>query len=435
MVLAMLIPVVISQGFIIGFGALGPMLVSGAGIEAISAVSTVEYINAVTLGTFVSVAAAGSVLVAQCAGKGDTKQMTRAGAATLWSAAAPAALVGGALVAFHRPLLDALVGPAGQAVVDHARVYLIAAAASYPAHALVEAASAAMRGVGHTRPTLFLTVTMNGGTLLLAAGLIYGAHLAVAGLAISLVVSRYLAAGLALWWYKHDTRLGVGVKTGRPDLAMIGRVFHICVPFVLENLFFNGGKLVIQFFVVSLGTGQITINAVGQGLISLCEMAPQAMIIGIVPLVGQAIGAGRPREARRVILSFITASVVVSCAVTVVVLAAFPWLLNLYHTPSDLRGDVMKVFLLAALGRVTFLWAMSYILPSGLRAAGDAVYSTIVATGAMAFRVAGAWFMAVHLGYGTVGVWVAMVVEWGLRSALYGARLLSGRWEHKSFVA
>ncbi|MEV6968903.1 MATE family efflux transporter, partial [Hamadaea sp. NPDC051192] len=310
---------------------------------------------------------------------------------------------------------------------------LAASAMSYPAFAAVEATAAVMRGVGRTARALCLTVTVNGGYLLLAAGLVQGLDLGVRGLAYALVMSRYLTAGMALWVVRRDGVLGRRWAESI-DWTAVRRVAVIGVPFVAEQLFFNGGKLLTQTFVVSMGTLEITANAVAQSLVALSEIVPQALCIALVPIVGQAIGAGRPDDARRLIRSFLWLSTGVAAVTVAAMLAGFPWLLDVTRTPPQVADDVAAVFLMASAARLLGWWSLSYLLAAGLRAAGDAVYTTAVATVTMVLRVALIWIVGVHLEYGVVGVWGVMVAEWGLRSAVFARRFRGSRWESRSFV-
>ncbi|MDR2565566.1 MAG: hypothetical protein LBC97_05810 [Bifidobacteriaceae bacterium] len=438
---ALLVPVVVSQAFIIGFSALSPMLVADAGPAAISAVSTVEYLNVFLVGVFLALATAGSIIVAQDLGRGTRDGATgvaQACGATLAVSVLPALAVGAALAASSGPVAQALLGPAGDDAVGFARVYLVGLAAAYPAQALVEAVSAALRGAARTVPALWLTVAMNGGYLLAALVLVRCLGLGVAGLAVAIVAARYLSAVLAvLLLVKSPLLAGAGSRLRvlwRPGWAAARRVILLGIPFAAEALFFSGGKLVTQTFVVGMGTPAITANAVAQSLISLSEIVPQAMCLALVPIVGQAVGAGRLDDARRLIRSFLVASTGVSVAAAAAMLAVFGWLEGLYNTPDAIRRDVLAIFLLASAARLLFWWAGSYLLPSGLRAAGDAVFTTTVASVTMVLRVAAIWIVGVALGYGVVGVWAVQVAEWGVRSVAFAIRFHGAAWERKARV-
>ncbi len=422
-----MLPLVIAQAFIIGLSALGPVLVAEIGSEAINAVSTVEYLNFLLVNVFVALGAAGSVVVAQSVGGGHKEAVRAAGGVTIWVTTVPATAVAVVAVVFREPIVHALLGGAGPQTEAYGRIYLLGLALSYPAQALVEAISATLRGIGRTAPSLYLTVITNGGYLALAFLLARVLDLGMPAIAWSSVIARYVAAGAAVLLARR-TLPPRGPVLWPLQRALVRRVAILGLPFVIEQLFFNGGKLVIQVFVVGMGTAAITTNAMASSLISLSEIIPAAMIVGLVPIVGQAVGAGRIADARMVARSFVRAATVIAVLMSLPMLAVFPWLLDLYHTPQEIRGQVLAVFLVSLAGRVTGWWAFSWVLPSALRAAGDAVFTTAVATVAMALRVTFIWLVGVQLGGGVVGVWAVMVVEWGGRALAFWLRLRGQAW-------
>ncbi|GAA2179845.1 EmmdR/YeeO family multidrug/toxin efflux MATE transporter [Brooklawnia cerclae] len=430
---ALLLPVIVSQAFTIGFTSLTPMVVANAGPVAVSAVSTVEYVNIFVVQILIALATAGSIVVAQNMGRGSRTAAQRSAGATLWVTAVPALVVGVALLVASDAVANGLLGPAGDQAVALGRMYLFALALGYPAQAIVEAASASLRGVARTAPALYLTVAMSGGFLALAVVLVRTFDLGVMGLAIAVVATRYPTAALALWLVRHDRVLGTGGRLVWPiDATRVRQAVMLGLPFVAEQVFFNGGKVLIQMFVVGMGTVQITANAVANSLVGLSDVVGQAMCLALVPIVGQAIGAGRPDDARRLVRSFVISSSAVAVIVSGVMLAGFDWLLDLFNTPARARSDVLMIFGLVALARLLCVWSMSFMTPSGLRAAGDAVYTTVIASVSMLLRVAGIWYVGVHLGYGVVGVWAVMVAEWVLRAIAFDLRFRGHRWENKA---
>jgi len=75
------------------------------------------------------------------------------------------------------------------------------------------------------------------------------------------------------------------------------------------------------------------------------------------------------------------------------------------------------------------LWSFSFVLPSALRAAGDSKYTSISSLLSMwAFRVILGYILGITLGFGIMGVWVAMVAEWGVRGLIFGLRFRGDKW-------
>ena len=67
-----------------------------------------------------------------------------------------------------------------------------------------------------------------------------------------------------------------------------------------------------------------------------------------------------------------------------------------------------------------------------LRAANDVQFTMWVGIGSMVgFRIVGSWILCVQLGWGAVGVWIAMVLDWVCRVSFFLSRTLSGKWLRK----
>ena len=82
-----------------------------------------------------------------------------------------------------------------------------------------------------------------------------------------------------------------------------------------------------------------------------------------------------------------------------------------------------------------FLWPLSFALPNALRAAGDARYTMVVSIlSVWLFRVTLSQVLVVGFGLGIEGVWLAMVADWVVRSALFILRWRGKKWESKRLI-
>ena len=77
-------------------------------------------------------------------------------------------------------------------------------------------------------------------------------------------------------------------------------------------------------------------------------------------------------------------------------------------------------------------WVFAFIIPYGLRAAGDVKFTMLTSCTIMwVVRVALCIFLIRVLHFGTMAVWIAMFTDWFVRAVLYTWRFLSGKWaEH-----
>jgi Na+-driven multidrug efflux pump len=50
-------------------------------------------------------------------------------------------------------------------------------------------------------------------------------------------------------------------------------------------------------------------------------------------------------------------------------------------------------------------------------------------TSMLVFRIVLSYILGVRLGWGAIGVWIAMIVDWFCRIVCFSARYLSGKWK------
>ena len=82
-----------------------------------------------------------------------------------------------------------------------------------------------------------------------------------------------------------------------------------------------------------------------------------------------------------------------------------------------------------------FIRPISFTLPNILRGAGDVTYTMIVSVASMwIFRIFCAFFLGKILGMGLIGIWIAMIIDWIVRSICFIARYKKGKWKRAAIV-
>ena len=190
-VIALFIPILIDQAFIVGLNLLNTAMISSSGVEAVSAVSTIDSLNIFLINVFVAVATGGTVVVAQYKGSGNTSMVSKSVASTIASVAMIAAAIGLLVVAAQGPIIDLLFGNAEPAVASHARIYLTGSGISYVGIAIVQAVCGSMRGIGNSRVALALSLIMNLLYVLLNLVFIRFLDMGVLGMTLAINIARY----------------------------------------------------------------------------------------------------------------------------------------------------------------------------------------------------------------------------------------------------
>lgn len=429
-IIAIIIPILVDQAFIILMSLLNTAMVSSSGVAAVSAVSMVDSLNIFLINVFVAVATGGTVIVAQYKGSGNLEMVSRAASQAVSAVAILSILLSSFVIVFHTPTLNLLFGNADADVLQNARIYLIGSCISYPFIAIFQAVSGVLRGVAETRACLRLSLIMNLTFLGLNVLLITIFNMGVRGLIISMILARVLGMVTSLiYLLKYNQTLRFKIKNALSiDFSMLKKIMFIGLPFAAEQMFFNGGKLLTQTFIVQLGTFAITVNAISGSIALVYQIGSQALSIAVVTVVGQCIGRRDIQDARKFIKSFLGLSTVFFIIGIVVLLPLFPLLMKLFSPPEEIISTIFALTLLNAIAQ-PFLWSCSFILPSALRAAGDSSFTSISSLLTMwLFRVILGYFLGITLNFGIMGVWVAMVAEWGIRGMIFAWRFRGDKW-------
>ncbi|MDR3551525.1 MAG: MATE family efflux transporter, partial [Clostridia bacterium] len=407
-IVAIFLPVLVDQAFVMSLNLINTAMISSSGVAAVSAVSMVDSLNIFLVSVFIAVSTGGTVVVAQYKGSGNDPMVSKAAAGSVSSVFLLSLAICLFVVAFHGPILSLLFGRAQADVFRNARIYLIGSCTSYCGIATEEAVCGALRGVGETRSSLALSIMMNLCYVLMNLLFINVLHLSVVGLVISINVARYFGAACAIFFVTRlDTPLHFHLKdTLHFNPAMLKKIFFIGLPFAAEQMFFNGGKILTQTFIVSLGTFAMATNAICNSFVCLFQIPANALSLTLITVVGQCMGRRDIRDARKLIRSFLWLSSFAFLAMDLLVLPIFRPLLSMFHPPAQIIGSIMTIELITGIMQVP-LWSIAFVTPAALRAAGDSKFTSIVSMLSMwLIRVVLGYILGIVLHFGIIGVWV-----------------------------
>ncbi|MGI5958436.1 MAG: MATE family efflux transporter [Massiliimalia sp.] len=429
-IVAIIIPILVDQAFITCFNILNTAMISSSGVAAVSAVSMVDSLNFFLVNVFVAVATGGTVVVAQYKGSGNQQMVSRSASQAISAVALLAVLIGGCIIILHTPVLNLLFGKAEPAVMDNARIYLIGSCISYPCFAIFEAVVGILRGIADTKASLMLSLVMNVSYVFFNIIFITVLNMGVTGLVISLNLARFVGMGVSLGYilFKNQNIHLHWKELFHMEFSIQKKILYIGIPFAAEQMFFHGGKILTQTFIVQLGTLSMTANAISGSMVSLFQICGNTLSLAIVTVIGQCIGHKDIQDARRYMKSFLLLASLASLVSFVVIMPFFPILVRLYSTPQEIVGDIFWIMMICGIGQV-LLWPVSFITPAGLRAAGDSKFTSVASMLSMwLFRVVLGYVLGILLGFGIVGVWAAMILEWGVRGLAFWIRFLGHKW-------
>ena len=431
----LIIPLVIEQGLTILVGMCDGVMVSSVGEAAISGVSLVDMINAVILVLFAALATGGAVVTSQLLGARRQEDARRsAGQLVLMAFTLGVAAMALCLI-FARGLLKLFFGSIDESVMDAGLIYLRITALSFPFIALYNAGAALFRSTGNSKISMQVSLLMNAINIVGNALCIFVLKMGVAGVAVPTVVSRAVAAVLILALAtRRDQELYLQMQTLYPvDRKMMGKILRIGIPSACENSFFQFGRLVVVSMIALFGTTQTSANAVANTLDSMGIVIGQAMGLAMVTVVGQSVGAGDKEQATYYVKKLMFWSYLLLGIVNTLIILFADQLIGLYSSLTPETVDLTRKLVWIHAGAAIVLWATSFVLPNALRAANDVKFTRWVGIGSMiAFRIVGSWILCVQLGWGAIGVWIAMIADWICRVSFFLPRTLSGKWLSKA---
>lgn len=435
-IFALIFPIFVDSAFIVLISILNTAMISSSGVAAVSAVSVVDSLNIFVVSVFIAVATGGTVIVAQYTGSRNPQQASSAAAQAISAITVLSISLCLIIILFHSQLLGWLFGSAEAEVLENAKLFLIGSSISYPFLAIYQSVVGVLRGVSETKACLVLSVILNLTFFLLNILFVAGMDMGVVGLGLAYILSRMLGAATALFYlFKINHTLHVELRDlFKVKLSLLKKIMFIGLPFAAEQLFFNGGKLLTQTFIVQLGTLAITVNAISNSLSMLFQIGGSTLSVAIVTVVGQCMGRREIDDARKFIRSFLWLSSAFFIAITVLLLVIFPFLVGLYSPPEEIVSDIWLLILLISVAQ-PLVWSISFVLPSALRAAGDSTFTSIASLLSMwLFRIGAGYVLGIMLHMGVMGIWIAMVAEWGVRGLVFYLRFRGDKWYRHKLV-
>lgn len=430
----LILPLVIEQGLTILVGMCDGVMVSSVGEAAISGVSLVDMINAVVLTLFAALATGGAVVTSQFLGAQQMEKARRSAGQLVWMAAGLGMAAMILCLVFAKGLLRLFFGSIDADVMAAGLLYLRITALSFPFIALYNAGAAIFRSVGNSKVSMKVSVLMNIINVVGNAVCIFALKMGVAGVAVPTLISRAVAAVLILVLASNPRQELYLQRESlfRLDRRMMGSILHIGIPSACENSFFQLGRLVVVSMIALFGTTQTSANAVANTLDSVGIIIGQAMSLAMVTVVGQSVGAGDPEQVKYYVKKLIGWSYVLMGICNLLIILFIDPLIGLYSSLSPETVLLARRLVLIHSAFAIVMWPASFVLPNALRAANDVRFTMWVGVGSMvAFRIAGSWILCVQLGWGAIGVWIAMIIDWVCRISFFVPRMLSGKWQSK----
>lgn len=429
-------PMIIEQFLAILVGMSDSIMVATVGEHAVSGVSLVDNIFVLLIYLFAALATGGAVVMGQYLGQNKHEKANRAvNQLILFTALFAISIMIGLYLA-RNLILHRVFGAIEANVMEASKTYLLIVSASIPFIALYNAGAAVFRTMGNSKVPMYLSMMMNAINVGGNAILIFGFGMGVAGAATSTLVSRVISAVAIIFLLCSPEHL---LHLERPfsfklDFGMLKKIAYIGIPNGLENGMFQLGKIMVLSMITGFGTAAIAANAVSNIIATFQVLPGMSVGMAVITVCSRCVGAGDYEAVRyytRKILKLVHILIIVFSVTTLV---ALPGIMHLYNLSDDAMTFTKQIIWYHGICCM-LIWPEAFTLPNTLRAASDVKFCMILSIISMwVFRIAFSYIIAVRMGMGVLGVWIAMTIDWAVRAVLFIIRYRGKRWQHKSIA-
>jgi putative MATE family efflux protein len=429
------LPTLLEQFLTIFVGFYDTYLSGEISAAATSAVGLATYVGWLGGMIFRLVGIGASALVARHWGSGDIAEANR----TTNRALALASVLGvfvSILLFGTAPLFADLLGMEGEmrAIAVH---YLRLDSLCYFFTAFTLVGGSILRASGDTRTPMLILAFVSVLNVFAAYGLVYGIgplpRLGVSGIVTGTVIARVCGGTLMLAGFAKGFRgLKLTISEWKLRDETVMRMLRIGIPAAIDGALGWAG---IFLFLMVVSRGQsgvaddvaLAAHVVGVRVEALTYLPADAWGFAAAAMIGQALGAGDPKRARRCGHAATFQCSLLAGVMTVVYFFGAERIYAFMHGDPQVVAAGVPAFRLLAFFQIPLVVGTVYV--HSLRGAGDTRFPLwINLFGIFVVRLPLSYTFGVLLHGGLVGAWIGMCSDLGVRAVLATVRYVRGDW-------
>lgn len=411
-------------------GNVDQMMMSQYSENAVAAIGNVNTImNFVTI-TFSIVTMAITIMVTQYLGSKNKEKVSEIYTVGIFINLIFSVLISAGLFFGSEALFHALKMPAE--LHADANIYLNIVGGLVFLQALFMSFSAIFRSNGLMKQGMYISVVVNVLNIIGNAALL--PSLGITGIAISSVFSRFIGVILVYLLFVRRIEGELHVKYLRPFPKETSKqLLRIGLPAGGESVMYNFSQMVILTCVNLLGTAVITARVYANMIAWLSYLYSSAVGQANQIIIGHLVGAQEEDEAYERSLKTLRPAMLVTLIISTLVFLLSDQIFGLFtKNPQilSLLKTITFIDIFLELGR-----AVNIVLVRGMQASGDTqypVYISILSMWGVATLLS--YIFGIVLGWGLVGVWLAMALDECLRAIIFYIRWRRGGWRGKAVI-
>lgn len=293
--------------------------------------------------------------------------------------------------------------------------------------------NAVFRGAGDAVVAMRVLWLANAINIVLGPCLIFGLGpfpaLGVTGAAVATTCGRGVGVLYQCW---NLTRAGGHVRVEarhlRLDLPVMRGIWRLSASGVFQILISTTSWVFLVRILSAFGSVVVAGNTIGIRLIVFAILPAWGLANAAATMVGQALGAGKAERAEHAAWLAARYNVVFLGAISLMFFALATPIVGLFTADPAVAGHAVACLRTVSIGFVTFGFGMT--LSAALNGAGDTWTPTWINLGCFwCLEIPLAYVLARPLGWGPMGVFVAITVAFSLHAAVSAAIFRRGAWK------
>jgi putative MATE family efflux protein len=396
-------------------GRLGAVPLAGLALASTVLNTLVWVFNFLSYGT--------TVRVAVRRGRGDLVGAAIDALQALWLAVAIGVVVAVAIGLGAQALIELLGNDPG--VVEQGVTYLRISAVGVPFQFVTIASIGYLYGLPDTRRPFLVLALSTTTNLVVELVLVFGLDLGIAGSAWGTVLAQVLSAAVFLAIVVPSLRAD-GLHRLSVVPSVMWAVVKVGAHLVQRTAFLLAALALATAAASRVGTVELAGHQIAAQLFLFLAIGVDMFKVSGQSLVGHALGAGRPAEARDVVDHLYGWAWRAGLLLTVVTLVLAPVLPRAFTSDPDVRSSATVALLV--LGVMQVPAAITFVLDGVLMGAND--FRDLRWQTTIAFVACLPVFLAVLIrpSLGLPTVWLGMLVWVCARAAKNHARVSGSRW-------
>ncbi len=431
-VILLAIPMMLEMSMESVFALVDIYFVSHLGKHATSTVGLTESVIAIVYSLAIGISMAATAMVARRVGEKDPEAAARSGAQAILLSVAVTIIISIAGFIYAEDILR-LMGAEEAAIREGSNYTRIMMAGSLVIM-LLFLINGVFRGAGDAMMAMKSLWIANIFNIILCPILIRGLGpipaFGITGAAMATTLGRGVGVAYQLYHlFLGDNTLKLKLKQFLPDWTLIKTVVSIALPGILQFLIGSGSWIVLASLVVHTGQSEASAGyQIAIRIVMFFILPAWGMSNAAATLVGQNLGAKNPERAAQSVRITAKYNAMFMLFVSIVFLLFAEPIVSFFTQEINVARYAVLAMRIIASGYV--FYGLGMVMMNAFNGAGDTKTPTYINLfGFWCFQIPLAWLLSKTLGWGPVGVFVAIPAAETLITLISWYLFRQGKWK------